>query len=405
MGRLIAVVFFLLAFFSSAKAGGIWDFKSWISSSCFNVHLKPKGCIKFKHGRVKFGLKVTYWLPVGIVEVTDKACDFSLGIFPFDKASKLVSPICNQLPYLKSNPNMNSFWESYARYQVHVYTIPSVLYPVVKQLLMTTHFVPCFDFSLGDALTICSSCQSALEEALAPVEALEGKVNQFTEKVKDKVNDLVPDAVKNQVKKLNEKAKEVSDKVNDGLDFGEESDDYVSVVKKAYEKVMTTSSFSPVFFSELVSPIWNVDTLSPDAYTIAPVIQAVVGSGGVLTEGACDLSTTLFRQKLAQLQVGGVDPSFLCVGNWGHGYPRTGIVRHDNPTVPPMMLAGVRFLHLFSTTFPVLNVDVHSVKFQLVKPIKTGCFRLGDHSIGMLNDKNRHRLVFLVWKKFSCCDW
>jgi len=271
------------------------------------------------------------------MEVTDKPCDFSLGVFPFDQLTSPLSSICNTLPYLQSNSNMNDpFMQSYARYQVHVYTIPSALYPIIKQALMTSHFVPCFDFGFDDVLKVCSSCQQLLDKALAPVEAVQGKVNQFTQNIKDKVNNLVPDNLKDAVKKLKPKSDSGSDSNND----------YVSAVKEAYSKVSQVASYSPVFFSELVSPIWNVDTLSPDAYTIAPVISAVVGSGGVLTEGACDLSTTLFKQKLSELEVAGVDPAFVCVGNWGQGYPRTGIVRHDNPLVG-LPLAGARFLHLF----------------------------------------------------------
>jgi len=433
---LLLILTFLLP--SRVTASGASAFLNWMSGDCFDVHIKLKGCIKIKHGHVKFGLKVTYWLPIGIMEVTDKACDFSLGIFPFNTISAPISAVCNSLPFLQSSGDMNSpLYQSYARYQVHVYTIPPALYPIIKQALMTAHFVPCLDFGFDDVLKICSTCQQLLDKALAPVEAVQGKVNQFTQQIKDKVNSLVPDGLKSAVSKL--KGSDSDSGSGSGSGSGEDTD-YISAVKEAYSKVMTVASYNPVWFSELVSPIWNVDTLSPDAYTIAPVISAVVGSGGILTEGACDLSTTLFQQKLAQLSVAGVDPSFVCVGNWGHGYPRIGVVRHDNPLVG-LPLAGARFLHLFSTTIPFLsNLDVHSIKLQYVKPVKTGCFGIGDHSIpfkvgsnegNILNlldlnwnsidsliesakqeaidfftaDSKRHRAVFLIWKKFSCCDW
>jgi len=414
---LLLTLTFLLP--SRVTASGASAFLNWMSGDCFDVHIYPKGCIKIKHGHVKFGLKVTYWLPIGIMEVTDKACDFSLGIFPFNTISAPISAVCNSLPFLQSSGDMNSpLYQSYARYQVHVYTIPPALYPIIKQALMTSHFVPCLDFGFDDVLKICSTCQQLLDKALAPVEAVQGKVNQYTQKIKNKVDSIVPDSLKTSLKKL----KGNSEESNDG-----ESEDYVSKVKSVYTRALAVSSVSPVFFSELVSPIWNVDVLSPDVYTVAPVISAVISSGGIVTEGACDISTSLLRRKMGELGIGGVDLSFVCVGNWGHGYPRTGIVRTDNPLIG-LPLAGARFLHLFSTTIPMLShFNVHSIKLQYVSPVKTGCFFIGDHTIPFrvgsnelnllsldwkqvlrnlrASPTNRHRAVFLIWKKFSCCKF
>lgn len=386
MLRLVLILFVFLT--SPAFALGGAEFLSWINKGCFDVHIKWKGCIKIKHGHIKFGIKTTYWLPVGIMEVTSKPCDFGLDVFPFEEVMSPLSQVCSGIPYVSSTADQTSpLVQSYARYQVHVYTIPGVLYPVIKQALMMTHFVPCLDLSISDALSICRSCTHLIDKALAPVEALQGKVNAYTQAIKDKVSNLVPDKVKGSVK---------------GLSSG---GDYVSKVKEAYTEAQNVASIFSVFFSELVSPIWNVDTLSPDAYTVAPAINAAVAAGGVVTEGVCDISSAVLRRKAAELKIGGIDPSFVCVGNWGHGYPRTGIVRHDNPNVA-LPLAGARFLHLFSTTIPILHLDVHSIKLQYVKPRKSGCFYIGDHSLPfVLKGTDTKRAVFLIWKKFSCCDW
>ncbi len=390
-------IFLLLSLFlfltKSAFALGGEEFLSWINSSCFNVHIKPKGCIKIKHGHIKFGIKTTYWLPIGIMEVTSNPCDFSLGIFPFNEFSAPLSTLCKTLPYVSSSADQTSpLYQSYAHYQVHVYMIPRVFYPIIKQALMMSHFVPCLDLSISDALSICTSCTNYLDKALAPVEALQGKVNAYTQAIKDKVNKLVPDNLKKEISKLKNSN-------------GNDDEDYADTVKKAYLQAMEIASVSPVFFSELVSPIWNVDVLSPDAYTIVPVINAAVEAGGIVTEGACDISSTVLRQKAAKLNVRGIDFSFICVGNWGHGYPRIGVVRHDNPHVS-LALAGARFLHLFSTTIPILHLDVHSIKLQYVYPRKSGCFYIGDNSLPFtLKGDETKRAVFLIWKKFSCCDF
>jgi hypothetical protein len=110
------------------------------------------------------------------------------------------------------------------------------------------------------------------------------------------------------------------------------------------------------------------------------------------------------QEKLKKLNIGGIDPSFVCVGNWGHGYPRIGIVRSDNMIVAES-LAGVRFLHLFSTDFPVFDGSVYSIKLQLVKPTKTGCFKIGDPALPFKVKGDKKRAVFLMWRKFSCCGF
>jgi len=382
--KLVAVV--LLIFSFTANAFAFDEFFSWINDSCFDVHLKPKGCIKIKHGKVKFGLKVTYWLPIGIMEVTDKPCDFSLGLPVLDQTLSVAGELCNRLPYLQSGSLSDDLTFPYSRYQVHVYSLPPALIPIIKQALMTTHFVPCFDFGMGDVLGVCSTCTQVLDRVLAPVQAVEGKIQSVKDKLKGAVDKAVPDFVKKRVKEAG-------------------SGDTTKAVQQAYQTLLSSVS-TPVFFSELVSPIWNVDVLSPDAYTIIPVLNALVESGGILTEGACDLSTTLLRKKGLYPEVAGYDLSFVCVGNWGHGYPRNGIVRNDNPAVA-LPLAGARFLHLFSTNFPILrHLNPHSIKLQYVYPKKTGCFKIGDHSLPLTaRGFDRHRAVFLIWKKFSCCDW
>jgi len=394
MRRFLLVLLSVFVLTGKAYGLGEEEFLSWINKGCFDVHIYPKGCIRIKHGHVQFGTKTTYWLPVGIMEVTSKTCDFSLGIFPFTEFSDSLSALCKTLPLFFSSADQTApLYQSYARYQVHVYTIPKIFYPIIKQALITTHPVPCIDLSISDAFSICTSCSDYLNKALAPVEALQGKVNAYTAAIKDKVSSLVPEGLKQAVGKLNSESRESS-----GID-------YADAVKEAYSKAITISSISPVFFSELVSPIWNVDVLSPDAYTIIPVINAVIEAGGIVTEGACDISTALLKEKAKQFNVRGIDLSFVCVGNWGHGYPRIGAVRHDNPHVS-LALAGVRFLHLFSTTIPILNLDPHSIKLQYVYPRKTGCFYVGDHSLPFtLRGANTKRAVFLIWKKFSCCDF
>lgn len=366
---------------------------------CFDVKVYPKGCIKIKHGHIKFGLKVKYWFPIAIAEVTDSPCDFGMGIPVVDQLLKPIENLCSQIPYVSGSTSQNPVDFSSARYEVHVYQLPPALVAAAKQVLMTSHFVPCFDLGINDLLGVCTGCQETFKRALAPLEAVEGKLSEiqgqadkYIQSVRDRIGSVVPD-----------KVRDLYGKVNNGEDSGSISDQLLT----AYSSL---SGLLPCFFSELVSPIWNVDTLSPDAYTVAPVINAVVSSGGIVTEGACDVSTTLLRKKAVEMGFGGIDTSFVCINNWGHGYPRVGIVRNPDPVVAEN-LALARFLHLFSRTFPILrNLDVYSIKFQMISPCKTGCYRLGDERVaffcrGLKMRSARHKTVYLIWKRFSCCDW
>ena len=397
--RVLLVLFFLVLSVVPAKALDP-SLISLFKGGCFDVKVYPKGCIKIKHGHIKFGLKVKYWFPIAIAEVTDTACDFGVGIPVVDQLLTPVEKICNQLPYIQGSSSQNPIDFSGARYQVHIYQLPPVLVAAAKQALMMSHFVPCFDLGIDDLLGVCTGCENIMRRALAPLEYAEGKLNalqsqldKYTQSIRERFNSIVPDRIKELYGN------------GEGSDSGGES--ISDQIMNAYSSL---SGLLPCFFSELVSPIWNVDTLSPDAYTVAPVINAVVSSGGIITEGACDISTTLLRKKAVELGFGGIDARFVCINNWGHGYPRVGIVRNPDPVVAEN-LALARFLHLFSRTFPILrNLDVYSVKFQMISPCKTGCYRLGDERValfcrGLKMRSARHKTVYLIWKRFSCCDW
>jgi hypothetical protein len=324
-------------------------FLDYVNLNCAAPKIYPRLCVRVHRGRVQFGAKVRFWLPIGLMEVTPKACDF--GGFGLLSALNPLKEICNSIPVAQGRGTQNwMFKQNYMRNHVHIYTIPRPILEMIATAIKAKFKLPCISIGIDDILSISSVGISDHLSALKDV-------------------------------------KERLDKINSLL-----------------------QGFSPIFISELVSPIWLTDSLSPDARTIAPVINAAIAS----LMSASPAAGVLACPYLAQAIGGGIktpviDPSFICVGHWGKGYPRIGVVRHDHPIIANA-LAGVRFWHLFSNTIPVISEKFSfNHKLQIAYPAVSPCFHPGDPILPQLAltyaPTGDRKSAFIIWKEFGCCAY
>jgi hypothetical protein len=322
-------------------------FLDYVNFNCAAPRIYPRLCVRVHRGRVQFGVKARFWLPIGLMEVSPRACDF--GSFGLLSDLNPLKEICNSIPVVQGRATQNwMFKQNYMRNHVRIYTIPEPILKAIATTIKAKHKLPCISIGVGDVLSLSSAGLSDYMDALGDVKARMDKINSLLQ------------------------------------------------------------GFSPVFISELVSPIWLTDSLSPDARTIAPAINAAIAS----LMSASPAAGVLACPYLAQAIGGGIktpviDPSFICVGHWGKGYPRIGVVRHDNPIIANA-LAGVRFWHLFSRTIPVISEDFSfGHRLQVAYPAISPCFHPGDPILPQLVPRQSHdrKSAFIIWKEFGCCAY
>jgi len=323
-----------LSFFESfATSFNPLELIKLIDFSCLKCSFKGI-CIKWDDGELKIGVRISYWVPVGFAE-TGRAFEFGASHRALGFLTPLFKPIVDSLsPFVPKGGKTTTFIRGNEVY--------FKLYP---------HYLGWGNFIL-----------SALAQALVSVISKQPWC----------VCGVLENALKRRVFNVPLKVKEIYEKLNLSkyLDYLQKFEGFYSILNPL-----------PFFASEFVFPIWIIDTLSPDTRTFLPFIDSVVETLTRTSTSAGILACPYLIEALFKHHVrfpAGLDPSFICVGHWGFGYPRTGIVYHPDPVVAGL-LSIARFLHLFSRTFPVINLSYsnQTVKFQMFNPHKTGCFRPG----------------------------
>jgi hypothetical protein len=323
------------------------DFLKYVNLSCAAPKIFPKLCVRFRKGKIQFGVKVSFWLPIGLMEVTPKACDFlNFGLLT---SLNPLSTICNSIPVAQGSGTQNWLHEqNYMRSHVHLYVIPKPILELIATAIKAKFLLPCVSIGAGEVLSLSTGV------------------------------------------------------LTDSLKFLKDASGYIEKINSLMQ------GFSPVFISELVSPIWLTDSLSPDAKTIAPAINAAMASLMSTSPAAGVLACPYLSERIGGLISNPViDPSFICVGHWGYGYPRIGVVRHDNPNIANA-LAGVRFWHLFSKTIPVISEKFsYGHKLQIAYPSVSPCFHPGDAILPQLalTYAPDRKTAYIIWKEFGCCSY
>ena len=399
-----------IPFFLPSLARGVVS-EILLPTDCFSCELSICFCGFPPHPAIK----VKYWFPVGFLEANSD-CEFMSSLVPI-VGSFLQSPlksICKALPFITEGMLVQNYPSGYISHEymrVHArwYSIPKQLRRWIETILLTEKLCPCIGLStLNDVFNL-----PIVEEGLNVYRSIEERLKS------------VEKALKRPLRNLEEKIK---DYLPSGS-FG-----------KAEEVLREVQALDiPVWFTELVSPIWMIDILSPDnhlaqaiANTILNIIQAQNPVLGVLS---CPYLTEQVGKYLPKSFL--FDPEFLCVGHWGRGYPRVGVVRHDDPSIA-QLLALARFHHLFSRTFPIIKpaftLNPSKMKYQVYKPVKTECFRIGywgipdiydlkdvsstqslvkrlkrigwssfKHALTEAIERGRRRMFVIVWYRESRC--
>ncbi len=345
-------------------------------------------------------LKVSYWFPVGFLEA-NRECRFLTHMVPI-VGSLVQTPLqefCRTVPLVlptgqvKTGPT--GVGQDYMRFHARWYSLPKPLHEWVKKVLLTQKLCPCVGLN---------SIFNAVLNVPVVSEGL--KVYQGIMEKAAEVERTAKDSVKRVVGPVIEKVKGFIP----GADF--------SKAKNVLNKMNELGKDLPLVITEPFSPLWLVDLLSVDNATapaIANAINTLITSfSPPLGALACPFLTqelikrNLLPRELTAKGVSVLDLEFICVGYWGHGYPRIGVVRHDDPYIA-RLLALARFHHLFSKTFPIIPVpismDPDQMKYQIWSPFVSDCFGIGRYGVPTLDDikdlTNTDQLV----EKFKSIGW
>jgi len=131
---------FLLLFSIPSFAGPENPIEGWLNFSC--VDFKIKGiCIKHEHGKIKVGVKISYYLPVAVVEAPPVPYMTKMApLKPVLKgAEPLVEDLVSSVPILSEigayefGGNQESEEDTYYR-EVHIFSFPTIANPVLQLL-------------------------------------------------------------------------------------------------------------------------------------------------------------------------------------------------------------------------------------------------------------------------------
>jgi hypothetical protein len=340
--------------------------------------------------------KVSYWVPVGFLEA-NRECEFMTSMIPI-VGSVVQAPLrslCQSVPIVLGTGQVKTglagVGQDYMRFHARWYSLPKPLHSWVEKVLLTKHSCPCIGLNsvFEKVLNV-----PVMSEGFKVYQRLTEKVAEVERNAKDRVNRTLSPVVERVKGFTPSNAQEVLSKMDE------------------------LRKWVPVVITEPFSPLWLVDLLSVDNATapaIANAIQTMITSvSPPLGALACPFLTqelikrNLLPRELTNKGVGVLDLEFICVGYWGQGYPRIGVVRHDDPYIA-RLLALARFHHLFSKTFPIIPVpismDPDEMKYQIWSPFESDCFGIGKGGVPTFDDikdlTNTDQLV----ERFKSIGW
>ena len=345
-------------------------------------------------------LKVSYWFPVGFLEA-NRECRFLTHMVPI-VGSLVQTPLqefCRTVPLVLSTGQVKTgptgVGQDYMRFHARWYSLPKPLHEWVKKILLTVKLCPCVGLNsifeavlnvpvMSEGLKVY---QNIMEKAAEAERTAKDSVKRVVGPVLEKVKGFIP-----------------------GADF--------SKAQNLLNKMNELGKDLPLVITEPFSPLWLVDLLSVDNATAPAVANAIntliTSFSPPLGALACPFLTqelikrNLLPRELTAKGVSVLDLEFICVGYWGHGYPRIGVVRHDDPFIA-RLLALARFHHLFSKTFPIipvpLSMNPDEMKYQIWSPFVSDCFGIGRYGVPTLEDikdlTNTDQLV----ERFKSIGW
>ncbi len=345
-----------------------------------DLDLLPMGCFSCSISLCFCGkpprpsLKASYWFPVGFLEA-NKECEFLTSMIPIvgSLVSTPLREICKSIPIVLPTTQVQNvpstfFSQDYMKFHARWYSLPKPLQEWVEKVLLTLKLCPCIGLNwIFDKLLNLP----LLSEGFRVYQEMMGKINEVENKVKSSVKTALSP---------------VLDKIKGFIPSSSSG----GILTKLNE----LRKWIPLVITEPFSPLWLVDLMSVDNYTVPVIANAIhtliTSFSPPASALICPfLTQELIKRNLLPRELKGVDPEFICVGYWGHGYPRIGVVRHDDPVIA-RLLALARFHHLFSKTFPIIPVpismDPDQMKYQIWSPFLSPCFGVGRYGVPSLDD-------------------
>jgi hypothetical protein len=379
-------------------------------SSALELNLLPMGCFSCSIGICfckkppRPALKASYWFPVGFLEA-NRECEFLTSMIPI-VGSLVETPLrtfCHTIPIVLGTSGVKTgpsgVGQDYMRFHARWYSLPKPLHSWVEKVLLTTKLCPCIGLNwiFEKLLNV-----PVISEGLKVYQDIMNKVAEVERTAKESVKKVVGPVI---------------DKVKSFIPGSGGSADF-SKAQNVLSKINEFRQWIPLVITEPFSPLWLVDLLSVDNITapaIANAIHTLISSfSPILGALACPfLTQELIKRNLLprELVVKGVsvlDLEFICVGYWGHGYPRIGVVRHDDPYIA-RLLALARFHHLFSKTFPIIPVPISmnpdEMKYQIWSPFESPCFGVGRWGVPTLDDIKDLTDTDKLVEKFKSIGW
>jgi hypothetical protein len=342
-------------------------------------------------------VKVSYWFPVGFLEA-NRECEFLAYMVPI-VGSLVQTPLqtfCKSLPkdivfetgQVKTGPI--GVGQDYMRFHARWYSLPRPLHSWVRDVLLVKEGCPCIgvDTILNGVLDV-----PVVSEGFKVYRDLINKVSEVERTAKDSVRQVVG-PVANRVRSF-----------IPGGDF--------SKAREMLNRMNEFRQWMPLVITEPFSPLWLIDLLSVDNTTapaIANAINTLITSfSPPLGALACPfLTQELVKRNLLPRDIRGLDTEFICVGYWGRGYPRIGVVRHDDPYIA-RLLALARFHHLFSKTFPIIpapiDMNPDRMKYQIWSPFVSDCFGIGRWGVPTLDDIKDLTDTDKLVERFKSIGW
>jgi hypothetical protein len=385
------------------------------AADALEMNLLPMDCFSCSLGICLCGvpprpaIKASYWFPVGFLEA-NRECEFSTSMIPI-VGSLVETPlreICKAVPIVLPTTQVQNVpsgivGHDYMKFHARWYSLPKPLQDWVRQVLLTVYLCPCIGlnwiFEKLLNLPLVSEGLKTYQQLMLKIKEAESKVKESVKQalspILDKVKSFIPSTGSGS---------------GGGWDF--------SKAQNVLSKINELRQWMPVVITEPFSPLWLVDLLSVDNITAPAIANAIhtliTAFSPPLGAITCPflvqelIRRNLLPRELTAKGVSVLDLEFICVGYWGHGYPRIGVVRHDDPYIA-RLLALARFHHLFSKTFPIIPVpislDPESMRYQVWSPFLSHCFGVGRYGVPTLEDIKDLTDTDKLVEKFKSIGW
>ena len=330
-------------------------------------------CVRIHNGEIQIGPQLFYQYPVGFMEAT-KALEFGASAPVFGIVSTIFAPLISLIaPFL---PQGDLSIESYQHGQTYFQTyphwlgIPAPVLPAWEMILNKANGFNPICLACGIIQDIINIIKGALASAGGIVKEVLGYLGPVEKAIKS-----ISPSLSNAVSRFGGGS-------GGGNAIVSKLQGLLKKIKHILHMFETFFAIFPLLPSELFFFIWTLPMFSPDEYTIAPLFDSIMTAVPPL-EMVCPSAFAFIMQHASVLPgslqklLSVLDPSFICVGDWGFGYPRIGETRSDDPIVAGL-LSIARFHHLFSHLIPLIYITYGpDIRYQLYNPKKTGCFKPG----------------------------